>query len=117
MNNKEALKQIKNIIDEVNSNGIVPETLVDKLKSLRKIAVEDKQPVIAKSLRLAYEHVVENESFIIPIPTDEPLEGEEDDVQMITGDESFVYFMNLIKNSTNKINLQELREYNRLMEL
>ena len=117
MKDKKAQKMIDAIIDEVNKNGISVEENISQLKSLRKYAVEDKEPVIAKALRLAYEHLEENESFIIPIPTDEPLEGEEDDVQMITGDESFVYFMNLIKNSSNKINIQELREYNRLLEL
>ena len=117
MKDKKAQKMIDTIIDEVNKNGISVDDHINQLKSLRQHAVEDKQPVIAKALRLAYEHLEENESFIIPIPTDEPLEGEEDDVQLITGDESFVYFMNLIKNSSNKINIQELREYNRLLEL
>ena len=117
MKNNQAQQQIKNINENVTNDGIIPEVIIEKLKSLRNFAVEDKEPVVAKALRLAYEHIGENEAFIIPIPTDEPLEEEQDDVQMITGDESFIYFMNLIKNSSNKINLQEIREYNRLMEL
>ncbi len=108
---------IENLIEDINQNGIEPENTIEKLKALRTFAVEENQPVLAKALRLGYEHIEENESFIIPIPTDEPLEGEQDDVPLITGDESFVYFMNLIKNSTNKVNIQELREYNRLMQL
>lgn len=117
MKSKEAQKVINTIITEINNNSIETEFICKKLKQLRIYAVEEKSPVVAKALRLAYEHIEENESFIIPIPTDEPLEGEEDDVQLITGDESMVYLLNLIKNSTNKINLQEIREYNRLMEI
>jgi hypothetical protein len=115
--NKEALKAIDKVIAEIDQNNIEPEEISEKLKRLRTYAVEYKKPVVAKALRLAYEHIEENESFIIPIPTDEPLEGEEDDVQLITGDESLVYLLNLIKNSSNKMNLQEIREYIRLMEI
>lgn len=117
MKHKEARKAIENIIAEINQKSIEPEIISEKLKQLRNFAVEEKKPVVAKALRLAYEHIEENDSFIIPIPTDEPLEGEEDDVQLITGDESMIYLLNLIKNSSNKINLQEIREYNRLMEI
>ena len=117
MKHKEAQKAIDNIIAEINQKSIEPEIISEKLKNLRTYAVEEKSPVVAKALRLAYEHIEENESFIIPIPTDEPLEGEEDDVQLITGDESLIYLLNLIKMSFNQINLQEIREYNRLMEI
>jgi len=117
LEHKEAQKKIKKIITEVEKNNMITKSLVDELKSLRTHAVEEKLPVVAKALRLTYEHIEENESFIIPIPTDEPLEGEEDDVQLITGVESFVYLMNLIKKSTNKVNHQEIKEYNRLMSL
>lgn len=117
MKHKEARKAIENIIAEINQKSIEPEIISEKLKHLREFAIEEKKPVVAKALRLACEHVIENDSFIIPIPTDEPLEGEEDDVQLITGDESMIYLLNLIKNSSNKINLQEIREYNRLMEI
>lgn len=117
MEHKEAKKIIADIIDEINNNSLAVEIIIKKLKELRVYAVQEKKPVVAKGLRLVYEHLEENDSFIIPIPTDEPLEGEEDDVQLITGDESLIYFINLIKNASNKINLQEIREYNRLMEL
>ncbi|MBS3737761.1 hypothetical protein [Mesohalobacter halotolerans] len=117
MEHKKAQQKIEDIISDVENKNAVSQSLIEQLKDLRTYAVEAKQPVVAKALRLASEHIEENESFIIPIPTDEPLEGEEDDVQLITGVESFVYFMNLIKNSKNKINLEELREYNRLMDL
>lgn len=117
MEHKKARQKLEDIIKEVEKNNSVSPAVIEMLTDLRTYAVDEKQPVVAKALRLAAEHVEENESFIIPIPTDEPLEDEEDDVQLITGVESFVYFMNLIKNSKNKINVEELREYNRLMDL
>jgi hypothetical protein len=116
LKNKEALKIIADIINDITDNGIDSENIIKKLKDLRGYAVEEKRPVVAKALRLAYEHLEENDGFIIPIPTDEPLENE-DDVELITGDESFIYFMNLIKKSGNKLNLLEIREYNKYMEL
>ncbi len=117
LKNKQALKIISEIIENVSENGIDSETVVKKLKELRVFAVEEKRPVVAKSLRLAYEHIEENDGFIIPIPTDEPLEGEHEDTQLITGVESLIYLMNLVKKSSNSINLQEIREYNRYFEI
>lgn len=117
MKSKQAQKKLENIISEVHKNNGISQALIDKLKDLRNHAVDEKQPVVAKALRLAYEHIEENESFIIPIPTDEPLEGQKDDVPLITGEESFIYLMNLVKNCENPINLNEIREYNRLMQL
>lgn len=117
MKNKEALKIISDIIKVITENGIESDSVVKKLKDLRVFAVDEKRPVVAKALRLACEHIEENESFIIPIPTDEPLDGEEGDNQLITGDESLIYLLNLIKQSNNQINLQEIREYNRYMEI
>ncbi|MGO2102470.1 MAG: hypothetical protein ACTH3E_05420 [Psychroflexus halocasei] len=121
MENKKALKLIDQIIKETQEANIMTDTTIDQLKELRPFAVDEKLPVVAKSIRLAYEHIEEYEVFIIPIPQDEPLETEEDadeteEGDAITGVESFVYFMNLIKNQHKKVNEDELREYNEKFE-
>ncbi|SEA22475.1 hypothetical protein [Psychroflexus halocasei] len=121
MENKKALKLIDQIIKETQEANIITDTTIDQLKELRPFAVDEKLPVVAKSIRLAYEHIEEYEVFIIPIPQDEPLETEEDadeteEDDAITGVESFVYFMNLIKNQHKKVNEDELREYNEKFE-
>ncbi|PZD79319.1 hypothetical protein [Mesonia sp. K7] len=113
MKDQRAQKLIKKIIDDLEHAGIITNTLVKDLKALRPFAVEENQPVVAKALRLAYEHIEENYTFDIAIPEDEPLD--EADViteTKINADESMLYFMDLIKNSDNTLNIEELREYN-----
>ncbi|MFN2262002.1 MAG: hypothetical protein ABR595_08070 [Psychroflexus sp.] len=130
MEHNKATKLIKKIIDELESSKYITETVVEDLKALRPYAVAEELPVVAKTLRLVYEHIEENEVFAIPIPQDEPISKEEDededededesenfdDVELITGAESLIYLVNLIKNPENPVNKAEIREYNRKME-
>lgn len=109
MENKKAIKLIKKILDDLDHAGIVYNTLANQLKELRVFAVEEELPVVAKALRLAYEHLEEFETFVAPIPEDEGFE--EDETERITGSESMIYFINLIKNQNNPLNVEELREY------
>lgn len=119
MENKKAVKLLNKLINDLEEANFITETAVDDLKALRPYAVEEKRPVIAKSLRLAYEHIEENEVFVIPIPQDEPLEDEtevDDTNELITGVESLIYLLNLIKNAHLDVNMEEIREYNRKFE-
>lgn len=118
MENKKAQKLISQIIEEVNSNGIQAEKQVENLKSLRVYAVEEELPVVAKALRLVYEHLEEYETFVAPIPQEEIFDedGEVEEQEKVTGSDSLVYLMNLIKHSDNKLNLSEIREYNTYLE-
>jgi hypothetical protein len=123
LENKKAIKLIDSIVKTLESNQIVTDEVVDMVKELRPFAVEEELPVVAKTLRLVYEHVEENEVFAIPIPQDEPLIDEEtgeelesEDSEIITGSESLLYLINLIKKSENPANKAEIREYNRKME-
>ncbi|MFD0932205.1 hypothetical protein ACFQ0R_06260 [Psychroflexus salinarum] len=123
MENKKALKLIDSIVKTLESNQIVTDDVVEMVKELRPYAVEESLPVVAKTLRLVSEHVEENEVFAIPIPQDEPLVDEEtgeeiepENSEIITGSESLLYLINLIKKSDNPVNKAEIREYNRKME-
>ncbi|MBZ9786593.1 hypothetical protein LB456_03900 [Psychroflexus sp. CAK57W] len=123
MENKKALKLIDSIVKTLESNEIVTDDVVEMVRELRPYAVEESLPVVAKTLRLVTEHVEENEVFAIPIPQDEPLVDEEtgdeiesENSEIITGSESLLYLINLIKKSENPINKAEIREYNRKME-
>lgn len=123
MENKKAHKLIDSIVNTLESNQIVTDDVVDMVKELRPYAVEENLPVVAKTLRLVSEHVEENEVFAIPIPQDEPLIDEEtgeemeaENSEIITGSESLLYLINLIKKSDNPANKAEIREYNRKME-
>ncbi len=118
MNNPKAQKLIKKILDDLDHVGIITNTLVEDLKALRPYAVEEKQPVVAKALRLTYEHLEENFTFDIPIPEDDPIEGEEEEFETndFNPDESLMYLINLIKNPDNKMNIEEIREYNAALQ-
>ncbi|PKG44252.1 hypothetical protein [Psychroflexus sp. MES1-P1E] len=121
MENKKATKLIESIVKDLESNQIITDDVVEMVKQLRPFAVEESLPVVAKTLRLVYEHIKENEVFAIPIPQDEPLTDEEtgeegEAYEIITGSDSLLYLINLIKKSENPANKIEIREYNRKME-
>jgi ribosome-binding ATPase YchF (GTP1/OBG family) len=118
LESKKALKLIKAIIEDLNTSGIQVEKQVENIKKLRALAVEEEQPVVAKSLRLVYEHLEEFETFVAPIPQEEVFDedGELIEQEKVTGSDSLVYLMNLIKQCENKLNLSEIREYNSYLE-
>jgi hypothetical protein len=123
LENKKATKLIESIVKDLESNQIVSDDVVEMVKQLRPFAVEESLPVVAKTLRLVCEHIEENEVFAIPIPQDEPLTDEEtgeeiepEASEIITGSDSLLYLINLIKKSENPANKSEIREYNRKME-
>lgn len=121
MNNIKAQKSLNKIQRDLMRNGIIINTLVDDLKELRKIIVEEGNPLLAKVIRLSFEHIEAYESFNIAIPGDDPIEGEdvpleeegEDAPQQeeTTGQESLDYLLSLMADSSNKVNEIELREY------
>lgn len=92
-------------------NGIITNTIVDDLKDLRVLVVEEGNPLLAKVIRLTFEHIDSYQTFEIAIPNDEPIEDEEIDEEEITGQESLDYLLSLMADSSNKVNELELREY------
>lgn len=114
MNNIKAQKLLNKVQRDLMRNGIIINTLVDDLKELRKIIVEEEgNPLLAKVIRLSFEHIETYESFNIAIPEDDPVEeGEDAPLQEeTTGQESLDYLLSLMSDSSNKVNEIELREY------
>jgi len=116
VNNKKTKKFLDKIIDEVNQKGIEYNSLTDSLQELREMVVKEDLPVLAKVIRLTYQHLEMFEDFYIPIPEDEPLDDEEEK-ENIKGKESILYLLNLIKQHNNKFNQEELREYIQYLEV
>ena len=117
MENKEANKLIDKILDNLDKTGIDSETLVDDIKALRAHALEEQVPLVVKVLRYTYEHIEENNTFLIPILNDEPIE-EADSVQENELDspvESLKYLIALMRNLKNKGNIADIREYKELL--
>jgi len=114
--NANALKLIKKIQSDLISDGLVVENIVADLQKLREFALLEEKPVLVKSIRLAYEHIQNNNAFLIAIPSDEPIEEEETTnatAQEAKNDlESLQYLLSLYKDINNKHNLEDLKDYN-----
>ncbi|WP_034057143.1 hypothetical protein [Lacinutrix jangbogonensis] len=118
MENTNAIKAIDKIIKNLDKSGINTETLIDDIKALRAFALEEEVPLVVKVLRLAYEHIEEHQSFLIPVLEDEPIDEEEDVVEEkndASPVESLKYLLSLTKNLNNKDNISDLREYKELL--
>jgi hypothetical protein len=113
--NSKAVNLIKKLMQDVSQNGIIINTVVEDLKALRPYTIDEQLPLLAKATRLAAEHIEANETFAIPIPQDEPIEGEEEveATEAVESDpkESLHYFFCLIRDIDKKVNEEELREY------
>lgn len=114
--NPSAQKLINKIQLDLFKKGFDAETLIADLKKLREYSLEEQNPTLTKAIRLTYEHLEENGAFLIPIPDDEPIEGEE-----LVGDEaagnennleSLEYLISLFSDLKNKNNILDLKEYN-----
>ncbi|MDX1601935.1 MAG: hypothetical protein R3209_02605 [Salinimicrobium sediminis] len=114
MENQKAQKLLNKIQRDLMRNGIIINTIVDDLKELRPYAIEEKNPLLAKVIRLTYEHIETYQTFDIPIPEDEPLEDFEADnpeANDVDPKESLDYLLSLIAESNNKLNEIDLKEY------
>lgn len=114
MENIEARKLINRIQKDLIESGIVVEKLVEDLKKLRGIFIEEKMPRAVKILRLTYEHIEKYQTFDIPIPVDEEdeilnpaAEGTVEEQRI----ESLDYLLSLFQNPTQKVNAEDLNYY------
>jgi len=119
LENIKAQKLLNKIQRDLMRNGIITNTIVEDLKDLRKLVVEENIPLLAKVTRLTFEHIAEHDDFLIAIPDDEPLELDEDaeeeteivETEDVTGQESLEYMLSLMAEHSNKVNEMELRDY------
>lgn len=119
MQNKQATQLIEKIQKEVFSNKYDFNSIIEDLKKVREVSMEENNPVLTKALRLAYEHLAENGAFLIEIPNDDPIdeESETETENLVYSKEnnieSFNYFLSLLVDCSMKNNLLDLREYNK----
>jgi len=116
LNNPKAQKLLDKIQRDLMRNGIVVNTVVSDLKELRPYAVEEENPLLAKVIRLTYEHIENYQTFAIPIPEDEPVDELEEDNETktaVTSEESLDYLLALMTDTSIKNNEMDLREYSR----
>lgn len=114
MKNKKANKLVDKILEDLVKTGINTDTLIDDLKELRTYALEEQVPLVVKVLRFTYEHIEKNDSFLIPIPDDDPIDEEStssNDHTVKDPVESLKYLISLTKSLNNKMNISDLKDY------
>ena len=121
MENTKAIKLVDKILKDLDKTGINTETLIEDIKALRVYAIEQQVPLVVKVLRYTYEHIEANESFLIPMLNDEPLDLDDSD-EVVTHEneenspvENLKYVISLTKNLQNKNNIEDLKEYKLLL--
>ena len=119
MKNTKAITLTNKIINYIDTTGINNKTLIDDIKKLRTYAIEEEIPLLVKVLRYTCEHIEENNSFLIPMLNDEPIEESEEigieDTNQVSPLESLKYLIALSKNLENKGNIADLKEYKALL--
>ena len=125
MENKKAITLIDRILKNLDATGITSDTLIDDIKELRTYAIEKEVPLAVKVLRYTYEHIEENDSFLIAIPEDSPLEEDTDteeetegaEVETVEIDqiESLKYVISLIRNLDNSMNILDLKYFKKVL--
>ena len=119
MKNTKAITLTNKILNDLDTTGINNETLIDDIKKLRTYAIEEEIPLLVKVLRYTCEHIEENNSFLIPMLNDEPIEESEEigieDTNQVSPLESLKYLIALTKNLENKGNIADLKEYKALL--
>ena len=113
MKNPKGQKLLDKIQRNLMRNGIIINTIVEDLKELRPYAVEGENPLLAKVIRLTYEHIEAYQTFNIPIPEDEPLDENEEVIASTDFDpqESLDYLLSIMSDTSIKNNEMDLREY------
>ena len=112
MNNTQYYKLIEKIKVEIAKNGVTT-AIIDDLKAMRVMVVAENQPLLAKTIRLTFQHIEEHGTFNVAIPEDEPIEGFEE--EMVSAEinpvESLDYLLSNISNVSKKSNEADIREF------
>ncbi len=117
MNNSKYYTIIKGIKEDITKNGIT-RGISEDFKALRKIVVDENQPLLAKVIRLTYQHIEKNGTFNVAIPEDEPIEDadgniieiEKEEVE-INPEESLNYLLSNMLEPDNKMNIADIRAF------
>ena len=106
------------------------EALIENLIELREVYIELEQPSIVKCIRLACEHIDKYQDFVLPYwgndafeednnenndETKSEKQGQKIDLSASMGP-SFLYFLDLVANPSNKYNRDEIKEINILLK-
>jgi hypothetical protein len=112
LNNSNYYKSLKNLKEIIAKKGISAK-INDELKKLRVMVIDEKQPLLAKTIRLIYQHIEKNDTFNVAIPEDEPIEGYEKETTevKINAVESLDYLFSNMLDYDKKMNETDIRGF------
>jgi len=110
MKTKQGKEKLAAIIQMVEKEGLSAPQLIDNLKALRVTALDEKDPLTVKILRLTYEYLEANHSFDIEGQFEEDEEGNEYPLE-IEDQENLVYLLTLLQNADHIVNREEIKDY------
>lgn len=85
----------------------VNDAIIEAMKELRELFKKtEQQPTIVKSIRLVYEHIGNYGNL------DNLRYWEEEEIELDEDNPSFLYYIGLLTNPTNKYNREEIKELN-----
>ena len=106
-----ANKKLNEIIQKVEKDGVEAKGLIESLKDLRENQAKiEKDPLVTKVLRLAYEYLEENKSFDVQAQFEEDEEENEYPIE-IEDNENLSYLLTLLLKAEHKINREEIKDY------
>ncbi|MFM7566052.1 MAG: hypothetical protein ACKO4K_04845 [Flavobacteriales bacterium] len=103
-------EKLATIINQIEKDGVGSKALIPSLKELRSIALDEKDPLVVKVLRLTYEYLEENQSFDVEGQFEEDEEGNEFPIE-VEDKENLLYLLALLLNADQKINRDEIKDY------
>jgi hypothetical protein len=103
------------ILAKVEKKGVEAPKLIETLKELRNIALQEQDPLVVKTLRLMYEFIEENKNFSVQAQYEEDDEGNEYPLE-IEDTENLVYLLTLLKDAEHKINREEIKDYRSVLK-
>ena len=104
------------IIKNVEKDGVKAKKLVEDLKELRVLALQEQDPLVTKVLRLTYEYLLEKKSFDVQAQYEEDEEEQEYPIE-IEEKENLLYLLNLLMKADHKINREEIKDYRTALKL
>lgn len=111
-----ANKQLDDIIEKVQKEGILATGLIDDLKELRELALKEQDPLVVKVLRLTYEFLEERKAFDVQGQYEEDEDGSEYPVE-IEDKDNLLYLLDLLKKADHKINREEIKDYRTALKM
>lgn len=100
------MSKMDNVISAYKKHGFKGSDLIKAFKELREEFKDAEDPTMTRVCRLAYEHIEANKNFTVDVFEEDREEGDQT---------SFEYFLELIQDSQNKFNREEIQEYKVLL--